>query len=206
MKHDPLVRLQVHRRSIERGEAGRDDALTVHCPISREARTVEHCAGCSRFEAIEVDAEGASLLCHVPEAARPARLLSERRLCDALEGTFAAEIACSDVDCLDPELQATEAAKLMEVRGVAAAPVVDDRGVLVGLISAQTRPDPDEEVEDAMSSQPVTLPENASVADAVVLMARSGRQHLPIVTAAGEVVGMLSAIDLVRWLARVGGR
>lgn len=47
----------------------------------------------------------------------------------------------------------------------------------------------------------ITLGERASVAQAAALMAIEGVHHLPIVDPAGKLVGILSTMDVVRWLA-----
>lgn len=200
-----LVRLLVRRRRIEHGQEGRVDALTVHCPIARQVQTVEHCSGCARFESLNLDAAGASLVCSVPDEPIADPRPSGSRIRQFLDGSFAAEVAWPELECLDPELQTEDAEKLMEANQVASAPVVDDRGVLVGVLTAQTQAHPRDavEVEDAMSTELVTLPQGASVLEAVEVMARTGRQQLPLVTAEGEVVGMVSAMDVVRWLSRL---
>ncbi|MBA3455662.1 MAG: CBS domain-containing protein, partial [Deltaproteobacteria bacterium] len=47
----------------------------------------------------------------------------------------------------------------------------------------------------------ITLGEKASVAQAASLMALEGVHHLPIVDPTGKLVGILSTMDVVRWLA-----
>ena len=47
----------------------------------------------------------------------------------------------------------------------------------------------------------ITLGEKASVAQAAALMALEGVHHLPIVDPTGKLVGILSTMDVVRWLA-----
>ncbi len=48
----------------------------------------------------------------------------------------------------------------------------------------------------------ITLDEKASVAQAASLMALEGVHHLPIVDPTGKLVGILSTMDVVRWLAK----
>ncbi len=50
-----------------------------------------------------------------------------------------------------------------------------------------------------------TLPETASVSRAAALMALEGVHRLPVVSEAGKVVGILSAMDILRWLAESEG-
>ncbi len=124
--------------------------------------------------------------------------------------TPVAEVALTGFTCLDPELEAAQAAAILEAEGACCAPVVDDRGALVGVVSASALSQGEagsapREVEDAMSPAPLTLQPAASVKEVAVAMARSGLQRVPLVTAAGEVVGVVTAMDLVRWLAGRGG-
>lgn len=48
----------------------------------------------------------------------------------------------------------------------------------------------------------ITLSEQSSVGAAAALMAHEDVHHLPIVDATGRLVGIVSTMDVVRWLAR----
>lgn len=50
-----------------------------------------------------------------------------------------------------------------------------------------------------------TLPESASLSKAAALMAFEGVHRLPILSNDGKVVGILSALDVLRWLAKQQG-
>jgi CBS domain-containing protein len=64
----------------------------------------------------------------------------------------------------------------------------------------------DEIVEDVMMPMALTVPENAPISRAAALMAQEGVHRLVVVAArSGVVVGILSAIDLLRWMAREHG-
>ncbi len=56
-------------------------------------------------------------------------------------------------------------------------------------------------VGDVMSRNVVSLPETASVAEAATLMTRSHLHGIPVTSASGRVVGIVSATDIVAWLA-----
>jgi CBS domain-containing protein len=60
-------------------------------------------------------------------------------------------------------------------------------------------------VGDIMMPAVFTLPENASVAKAAALMSYEGVHRLVILSDADEVVGILSALDILRWMAQQGG-
>jgi CBS domain-containing protein len=57
------------------------------------------------------------------------------------------------------------------------------------------------QVADIMMPLVFTLREDASIARAAALMARKSVHQLPIVSGAGEIVGIVSSLDILRWLA-----
>jgi CBS-domain-containing membrane protein len=67
-----------------------------------------------------------------------------------------------------------------------------------------TQPEP-RRVADIMSSPPISLEESAPMTGAAALMAFEGVHQLPIVGADCCVVGLLSAVDVLRWLAKQDG-
>ncbi len=130
--------------------------------------------------------------------------------------TPVAEVVPPGFTCLDPELEAGKAAEILEHEGACCAPVVDDRGALVGVVSAEAllrlreqvardrREDPGAlgfEVEDAMAAPEHTLPPTASIAEVAARMLQWEVERVPLVTPGGEVVGVVTAADLLRWLA-----
>ena len=111
----------------------------------------------------------------------------------------------SDVTCLDCDLETAQGLAALGTSGVTSAPVVDDNGVLVGVVSitalAGMRHGDGLEVEDAMRTDVVTASPRASVAEIAKLMASHGLERVPVVTASGRLVGVVTAMDVVRWLA-----
>ncbi|HKE19479.1 MAG TPA: CBS domain-containing protein [Kofleriaceae bacterium] len=71
-------------------------------------------------------------------------------------------------------------------------------GSLDGLPAAQT-------VADVMICIPFTLCEDTSLSHAAALMAYEGVQRIPVVSFGGKVVGIVTAMDVVRWLAQHDG-
>lgn len=114
-----------------------------------------------------------------------------------------------------------QATQLLAHHDIAALPVLDQHGVLVGVLSEAdviedaylgddpVQPLPRHEatrhrgvvVGDVMSTHPITVPADAAVAQAVDLMVGTAVKSLPVVDG-GRVVGMISRRDLVRLLAR----
>lgn len=109
-----------------------------------------------------------------------------------------------EVTCLDCDLTAEQGLSLLAAAGLTSAPVVDDNGVLVGVVFlsrlAQLRAT-NAEVEDAMVSHPVSTSQRATVMEVARLMAKHDLDRVPVVTGDGHLIGEVSAQDVVRWLA-----
>jgi CBS domain-containing protein len=100
-------------------------------------------------------------------------------------------------------------------RQVHAAPVVDGEGKLIGVVSeadivrshvsrdaAATQAGGPVTVGDIMTKVADALPESAPLAYAFGLLAACGLRQAPVVTDDGRVLGMITATDLLRWVAR----
>jgi CBS domain-containing protein len=116
-------------------------------------------------------------------------------------------------------------------RGISAAPVVDEQGKPIGFVSKTDvvrqfhRPLPEERPQSTSQVQPwwdaerlsqltvgaimtpavYSLTPETTVADATAVMAFEGTHHLPVVDEAGTLVGMVSALDILDWIARQAG-
>lgn len=196
------VVLQVRRRRIQHAGGSCAEARLVHCPILRGMQSLEHCAACRRFQGMVIEKTSARIECHVPTSALGPGARQGMR--EILERASIVELPTSDLECLDPELSAAHAKRLMAAHQLLRAPVVDDRGVLLGMVSARTLQTVglSVEVEDVMSDPRVKLLLTDSVFQAVQLIAGSGIDQLPVVTADDQLVGLVSALDLVSWLER----
>jgi len=146
----------------------------------------------------------------------------------------------TNVVTVTPDVGVETLTSLFLERGFSGAPVIDDSGRAVGIVSKTDllresfeRADGTTEDEpasinrggiemplgrgmhtqrgtgitarDVMTPLAFTLPESASVARASALMAHEGVHRVPVVTEAGKVVGILSAMDVLRWVARMEG-
>jgi len=60
----------------------------------------------------------------------------------------------------------------------------------------------DRPVDEFMSKEPKSLTPDSSVADALQLIVDGGYRHVPVVEA-GEVQGVLSALDIVKYIAEL---
>ncbi len=109
-----------------------------------------------------------------------------------------------------PDETLRAAAQRMEKHGVGSLVVVEDErpvGVLTDRdvvlhVLAERRNADATSVRSAVARSAVTVPETAGLAQAADLMRRHRLRRLPMVGPAGEVVGVISADDLVRLLAQ----
>jgi CBS-domain-containing membrane protein len=140
----------------------------------------------------------------------------------------------ADVACVQQDLSEEELITFFVVRGVHATPVLAKGGELSGFVSLcdmQRRHGDTEETElrvkvrgggyalgrgfhlqepprtvaDLMTRPAISLEATAPLTRAAALMAFEGVSRLPIVDGRQHVVGMLSALDLLRWLGRQDG-
>jgi CBS domain-containing protein len=115
-----------------------------------------------------------------------------------------------------------EAARIMIDRKVSGLPVVDDDGVLVGVVtegdilhlesirnpattikSLLRRSVPNtESTEDAMTSKVISIAPDADHTEAARLMESAGVKRLPVIDSAGKLVGIFSRSDVLKVFAR----
>jgi CBS domain-containing protein len=85
--------------------------------------------------------------------------------------------------------------------------VVDGEGRPVGFVGEAEllRARPGAKVADAMSRVALSLHEDAPASRAAALLAGHGAERLAVVSGDGGVVGVLTALDVLSWLAAPGG-
>jgi len=140
-------------------------------------------------------------------------------------------IMTASVLCLTSDVSVDAAAAMLMEANVSGAPVVDAEGMPVGVVSRtdllrerlergdvveSSAPLPDElrsgfhldgasastaTVGEVMTPIAFTLVQTESLSTAAALMATEGVHRLPIVDDDGHVVGILSTLDVMRWLA-----
>ncbi|HEX8702099.1 MAG TPA: CBS domain-containing protein [Myxococcaceae bacterium] len=219
---ETVVHVPVQVRSTEYAEGEIVQANSACCPLSKTSVPLEQCMGCKRCEGQVTRPDGeASLQCRVPVAVLQGKK-TRGDLGKRLRSTPVSEIMTAKVSCVDSEFNLDELAHLFEKKHIRAAPVVDDEGVLHGMVSksdlvrGHSHEDEDDAfeegghfppnclgvlVEGIMTTDVAKLLETASLAEAARLFAARGVHHLPVVTKDEVVVGMLSVMDLARWIA-----
>ncbi|HXU72295.1 MAG TPA: CBS domain-containing protein [Polyangia bacterium] len=203
-----VVKLPVRvRRTLISADAA-ERALLVHCPVNRASCSLERCRECDRCDGLSMDADGIRhVLCRVDEAPHPTRKIMPT----AAEVTPVGALMSGEVVCVSASLKRGEAIALFLDRGLSGAPVVDDAGRPLGMLTrsdllgaAIEKPAPST-VADIMMPIAYTLAENDPLSRGAALMAAEGVHHLPVLGDQGRVVGLISTLDVTRWLARQAG-
>jgi CBS domain-containing protein len=129
----------------------------------------------------------------------------------------ACRIMTRDVICAREDLDVDALMELMVCHRLGCVPIVDERGQPVGMV---TKYDLLERLVTAHDSEPappatvasqvmmpiaVTLDEQASVARAAAVMSLAHIHHVLIVAESGCLLGVVSTLDIVRWLAANDG-
>lgn len=182
---------------------GRSVTLSsVRCPVRDRAAGAEECAHCADSGGLAQDAlaRGEYLCCRVSAAppragAGPAEL--------ALVG----EVMRRTAVALRAGVGRAVAADALRARGVTAAPVVDGEGRPIGVVTEAEllRARAGAKVSDAMGRAVLAVLETATLARAASLMASHRADRLAVVSEDGILVGVLSASEVVAWLAGHGG-
>jgi CBS domain-containing protein/rubredoxin len=95
-----------------------------------------------------------------------------------------------------------EAAAVLSEHRISGAPVVNDKGKIIGIVSeydliARTGVT----VRDVMTRDVITVPETATVDRVRAQLVTQRLKRVPVVDAQGKLVGLISRADLVRELA-----
>jgi len=231
---DPrIAHLPLRSRRTYEGDGAVDRKDSVLCPARGRSLDVDTCIEC-HYCAGPPGADDRALMCLHPAARRPSRAPRPVRIPSPAELTGLVDVMTRDVACVRADLSLESLSTLLLERNISAAPVVDAFGRPVGVVSKtdlvrwyhdradteevttgngpdqiepglSTRASPRTTVADVMMPMAFTLTEDAPVAYAAALMAVEGVHHLPVVDSGGVVVGIVSALDIVRWLAHSDG-
>jgi CBS domain-containing protein len=197
------VRLPVHtRRTVESRGASSVEAL-VFCPLLARSVPLDLCVHCTRF--LEAEEGKGAITCDI---AMPRDDGRERvDVAEAAARTFVGEIMTPQPVCVREDV-AGELVIAMLHANRSCVPVVTPAGGLVGVVCSgalfrvqRSGSKPPTARELARPIEPV-LAEDMPLSLAIGVLSESGERELPVVSAAGAVTGMLSASDVLSWMAR----
>jgi CBS domain-containing protein len=191
--------------------------LTVYCERRGHTVAIEDCERCDRCSDVVLDPTGhrSHLVCTGMDPVEPSPEIAGR-IGKVFPPSRAAisTIMARDVACVRPGVPLAELAAFFADRNLADAPVVAADGRLLGMVARadvmaeRTKGEvPGHEATAAGIMKPVafTLRETAPLTQAAALLAYEGLARLPVVSAEDTVVGMITALDVLRWLARQDG-
>jgi CBS domain-containing protein len=215
--------LPIRKRQILDGSGESTTSRTVLCPAHGQAIAVSVCGECARCEHVDGD----EVVCQPPVIEAHAWTpIFQRLLSIAADRILLAEVMSRDVVCVTTDVSVEALTAMLLERGIGAAPVVDAAGFPIGvvtktdLVRERSENGANEEilcdelidgmhvtdvaratVADIMMPIAFTLREDEPLGRAAALMTVERVHHLPVVDADGRVVGMLSSLDFVRWMA-----
>jgi CBS domain-containing protein len=111
------------------------------------------------------------------------------------------QLMTSEVTTVLPETPLKEVARLLIERGISGAPVCDEQGEILGIVSVKDLKDEARTAAEAMTAPVVTIAYGRSVAAAARLMIEHDITRLPVLRQ-NKIAGILTRSDLVRAYAR----
>src|SRR6266511_2749539 len=189
--------LEVRTVEIVTGRGRTVTLSNVRCPVRGRTSAVEECAHCAQSGGLAHDALacGEWLSCRTAHEAGPPA--GAPRVRDVMR---AAAVA------LRPGVSRSVAADALRARHQGSAPVVDGEGRPVGVVGEADllRARPGTKVGDAMARVALSVAETAPLSRAAALMAEHRTERVAVVSSDGTVVGVLSALDVLGWVAASG--
>ncbi len=111
-----------------------------------------------------------------------------------------ADYMTRNVHTLKPDNTVEDAINLIEKTGHDSFPVVNEKGEVVGYVSAidLLKKDPKTKIRDVMSKKLCVAREYMDLRDAARVMFRTGHSKLPVVDDRNRLVGIISNADVIR--------
>lgn len=218
-----IQKLEVRTRHVFLGKGADLAHATVFCPVHDCSVGVGECCVCEHCAALRTDNEEkrAFVMCAIDESRGEVPVPEEARFRDpeiaSRTAAPVASIMSKEVLCVRREMHAGELGALLAERKISGVPVVDACGRPIGVVTrtdlwkgeSARRDLPGSAahvpVGSLMTPTPLCMHEGATIAQAAALMAFEGVHLLPIVSDANEVVGLVSSLDILRWLGRRSG-
>lgn len=209
------LRLRVCVRHVYSGDGKMTGDMRVFCPDKDHSVSVDECLGCPNWSGLYLEQKerDSYLQCSPRNRGR-----ANGTTRDAYDRSRISAIMTPSVVCVRPDLSVQAVLDIFLERHISGAPVVNESGKLLGVISktdllnaknlAIDIDDPErvpKTVDEAMTPLGFALHEHASISQAAGLMAAEGIHRVVVVSPDGQVVGIVSALDVLRWLAERDG-
>jgi CBS-domain-containing membrane protein len=208
----PTTTTNIHHITVIHGAAPTASISYAACPRRNTATALEDCLSCDRLVKLEGASTGNQHLVCATVAPNCA---------SAAPGTVGA-LMSHDVVCIAPDVTFETVVGLLRQYRVGALPVVDDDGAPIGIVSktdvirvvgegrvhseldtfdVDHAAPPVRSARDLMTPIVVALRESDDVAIAASRLRRDKIHHAPVVGELGNIVGLLSTLDLLAALA-----
>jgi CBS domain-containing protein len=193
---------------------------TVYCHLNERSTCLTECEQCAGFGGFHVNraARQTSVRCVAPDVLEALADLDEKRLAAARSDpgrrvvdtrTRIADVMTHAALCVRADTPVEELAKLIERESLSLVPVVDGVGRAVGVVSNNDVPRGlrSGAVTARQIMTPVVFALNASLSvdRAAALMAFEGVPCVVAIGDGGQVVGILWALDVLRWIGQSSG-
>jgi CBS domain-containing protein len=211
-------KVEVHVRRLASTGAVNPGELEVYCPDKDKSVAVNLCKSCVKFVTCGADpktsrtfVECRQLTADSARSLRAARraVLTRRPHAGSSFGDRmpVTEIMTRQVSCVRRSLELAGLRQLFSATIAAALPVVNEHGEPIGVIQrgAAAGANAVRKAGDLMERLSFVLPDSATISQVAALMAIEGVAHLPIVGKGGQVVGMVSWVDVLRFFAQGDG-
>ena len=191
-----LVRIRLtHHRD---GET--DARASDYCPATTTSRALADCLECPARIGFKDDPRDPWVMC-------------TREVSDEDDGPVAvAHAMMRTVRCVRADVPIGALESLLLAHEIGGAPVLDAHDRLLGVASLrdvathrQGGGASDAQVVEIASEPAITIGEHEPIARAAARMAFEHVHRLPVIDESGAVVGILTALDIVRWTAREQG-
>lgn len=218
-----VVELPIQIREVFAGDSRREESVTVACPRRKSVTLVDECQSCAFAHAIS---EG-RVVCSGDSASSETFAIGADPRVDisaAAMRMLVRDIIPANSTCIRADVSVEMAAALLIDRDLECLPVVDEDDKLIGMVSRsdvlRDRVEGNEPplrmridrgfhiesiatrvVSEIMTPWVHALPEDAPVSFAISLMAFESLHEVPIVSESGQVLGVATSLDLLRWLA-----
>lgn len=193
------------------GDGEEEHTGHVQCPRHGGSVPLAQCARCPRFVKVTPGSEPGAETVHC-RADACAPVPTNKPLC--LPRAAVSDLMTRNVVCVRPDLTLDAVSALFLETSLAALPVVDAEGRLLGFLGQDEvtlavqvtgRTPRPLTVADVLLPFAIAVPETTSLTQAAAVMAFEGQQRLAVTSTAGAVVGVLAASDVLYWLARADG-
>ncbi len=125
----------------------------------------------------------------------------ERQVMEVMSVKRSENAIIEDPFTLSPNATLEEARELMNSKKIGGTPIVDDKGMLVGIVTSRdlrSETNLQKKVQDIMTKNPTTASEGCSLAEAKKILEQGKIKKLPIVNKKGVLVGLITYKDICK--------